>query len=441
MRNLLRLLALFSALLPLAAPVAAAPQGPLVADHPVVEPPPRAHATFEAVWRLVNDQHFDPEFNGVDWDAVRYDFEPRVDEVSSVAELRALIGEMLGQLGQSHFVLIPHEALGDGAASSKASPPGTTGFDVRVRPGGVLVTRVDAAGPARDAGVRTGWYLVEVDGTPVDELIAQAAAESRGTLRHESAAWKMLLAKVGAEIGATRAFVFEDGEDQRHALELVAIERDAKRFDLSGLPTMYLEVAAQRLEREQASIGVVRFSNWFQPIQRDIERALKSMRDCDGVVIDLRGNSGGSGLMAQAIASQFFREKTSLGIQRMRTRDQPLTVRKKPKAFEGPLAILTDETTGSCSEVFSGGMQALGRAVVFGERTAGSALPATLTELPNDDYLLHAIADYLTVAGESMEGDGVQPDERVTLDRDSLLAGRDPVLEAAVDWISAQAGS
>ena len=81
------------------------------------------------------------------------------------------------------------------------------------------------------------------------------------------------------------------------------------------------------------------------------------------------------------------------------------------------MAILVDETSYSASEVFAGGMQAAGRARVFGARTPGGALPALMRKLPNGDVLEYAIADFVTVSGERIEGRGVVPDERVERSR------------------------
>ena len=122
------------------------------------------------------------------------------------------------------------------------------------------------------------------------------------------------------------------------------------------------------------------------------------------------------------------------------TTTDEFAVKPRGTALLGPLVILTDETTGSASEVFTGGMQALGRARVIGEASTGAALPSMLTRLPSGDFLLHAIGNFLTADGESMEGDGVQPDQVVPLRRADLLAGTDAPLEAALDWIADQAG-
>jgi carboxyl-terminal processing protease len=79
-------------------------------------------------------------------------------------------------------------------------------------------------------------------------------------------------------------------------------------------------------------------------------------------------------------------------------------------------------------------MQAAGRARVFGARTPGGALPALMRKLPNGDVLEYAIADFVTVSGERIEGRGVVPDERVDRSRVAVAAGEDAVLDAAVRW-------
>jgi carboxyl-terminal processing protease len=94
-----------------------------------------------------------------------------------------------------------------------------------------------------------------------------------------------------------------------------------------------------------------------------------------------------------------------------------------------------DGLSGSASECFAGGMQSLGRARVFGQRSMGQALPALFDRLPNGDVLIHAYGDFVTATGERLEGRGVVPDEEVPLRREDLLAGRDATLERALAWM------
>jgi carboxyl-terminal processing protease len=106
--------------------------------------------------------------------------------------------------------------------------------------------------------------------------------------------------------------------------------------------------------------------------------------------------------------------------------------------FAGPLAILVDGSTASTSEVFAGGLQSVGRARIFGQKTMGAVLPSLLDRLPNGDVLQHAIADFATADGRQLEGFGVTPDENVVLQREDLADGHDATLAAAITWMTGE---
>jgi carboxyl-terminal processing protease len=108
------------------------------------------------------------------------------------------------------------------------------------------------------------------------------------------------------------------------------------------------------------------------------------------------------------------------------------------------VAIVVDRLSASTSELFAAGLRDLGRARVFGDTTAGEALPATMARLPNGDLLIHAIADFHAAGGGRIESTGVVPDVYIPLTRRDLLAGRDLALGAALKWAGAlpvQAGA
>jgi carboxyl-terminal processing protease len=129
----------------------------------------------------------------------------------------------------------------------------------------------------------------------------------------------------------------------------------------------------------------------------------------------------------------------------MRTRESELKLIANPRTvaadgalvrpYAGKLAILVDASSYSASEIFAAGMQSIGRARVFGSRSPGGALPAMLRKLPNGDVLEYAIGDFVTATGEHIEGRGVLPDVDAPLTRAAVLAGNDPALAAALEWI------
>jgi carboxyl-terminal processing protease len=168
----------------------------------------------------------------------------------------------------------------------------------------------------------------------------------------------------------------------------------------------------------------------------ELEKAMRSLEDCRGIVMDLRGNGGGIAGMAPGLAGWFVKED-GLSLGRMFTRDSHLNLRVRPRlnAYGRPLAILVDELSASTSEFVAAGLQDLGRARVFGGRSAGAALVANMIRLPNGDGFEYAFADYESTGGGRIEGSGVVPDVVTPYTRRDLLEDKDAALAAAIAWI------
>jgi carboxyl-terminal processing protease len=180
------------------------------------------------------------------------------------------------------------------------------------------------------------------------------------------------------------------------------------------------------------------------PIVRALDAKIDQFRQAEGMILDLRGNLGGLGGMIVGVSGHFLNERVSLGTLKMRGSDlnffaNPRRVNsagERVEPYSGPVAILVDALSLSAAEIFAGGMQAVGRVRVFGERTGGQALPAVWDRLPNGDVLYHAFGDFVIPSGKRLEGRGVVPDELVPVTREELLAGKDAPIEAALRWIS-----
>jgi carboxyl-terminal processing protease len=155
-----------------------------------------------------------------------------------------------------------------------------------------------------------------------------------------------------------------------------------------------------------------------------------------GLIIDLRGNGGGVAFLTIGMGGHLLADP-ALDLGTMRYRDTTLRLAVNPRnpRYDGPVAVLVDGLSASTSEFFAAGLQKHGRARIFGERTAGMALPSTWEELPNGDRMQFVTADYTDPSGARLEAAGVQPDQVCPLTREALLAGHDPVLEAALSWI------
>lgn len=408
---------------------------------------PKALETFDAAWTIVRDTHFDKTFNGVDWDAVKTEFRPKAEAATTTAELRTVLRSMLARLGQSHFAILPAT---EDSSTARTSPAGTAtpGFDVRLVGRDVLVTSVEADGPATAAGVRMGWRVAAVSGRPVAEMLAplqDAAAVGKDDARVASLeAWRMIRARLNGLAQSTIDITFEDGSGAMVSRSITRSAEPGQAVTVGNLPTMYVRVSNEtRTTPAGRTAGVVGFNVWMTAVDRPFQQAIDQHRGAAGIVVDLRGNPGGLAAMMMGIAGHFVPEPIPLGV--MKTRDNELKFTVNPRRvnaagerveiYAGPVAILVDGLSGSASECFTGGMQSLKRVRVFGERSMGAALPSQFDKLPNGDVFIHATGDFVTADGTRLEGRGVLPDQAVPLTRKALLAGQDAPLEAALAWI------
>jgi len=407
---------------------------------------PQAAETFDAAWRIVRDSHFDRTFNGVNWDDVGTELRPKAAAARNAGELRAVIRDMLGRLGQSHFAVIP--ATADSVADAARDSSGTPGFDVRLLGRDMIVTHVDSTGGAAMAQVKTGWKVLTIDGTSVDGLL-RSLPDSLQPRLLQVEAWRVLHTRLRGPSGSHASVAFDTGA----GTVTMSVERRqeiGQPVTVGNLPTMFVRVESRRASTPAGKVaGIVGFNVWMAAVDPLFQQAIDGFRTADGIIVDLRGNPGGLAAMLMGISGHFIDERKSLGV--MKTRDNELRFVVNPRRlnargervdpFGGPVAILVDSMSGSASECFTGGMQSLGRARVFGQQSMGQALPALFSRLPNGDVLIHAYGDFVTATGTRLEGSGVVPDEPIALDRADLLAGRDRTMEAALAWIDTASAS
>lgn len=472
--------------------------------------------TFDAVWVIVRDTHWDPALGGVDWDAVRVELRPRAEAAATPEELRGVLGTMLARLGQSHFSVLPGERLleaepesaversaasakqpapspeGSGAPADDTSQPSTNGTHAESDPADApgasddrapprrarrqaaraghpgahlaplsapegadvleaVVVRVDPGSSAERAEITPGMVVLAING----RALLRDLPEGDGLARYERAA--IVRARGTGEPGSTATWRVRGADGTERDLELAYEEDPRPRIPFGNLPPFPVALEWGMLSAEDAArsgatgarIGRIAFSGWFFPVAKPFNEAMDELRTADGIVLDLRGNPGGLGGMAMGIAGHFTPQSERLGT--MRTRDGELTFVTNPRTvstrgesvavYAGPVAILVDDTTASTSEIFAGGMQHLGRARIFGRRTAGAALPAVLDELPNGDVLLHAIADFRLPSGAALEAEGVRPDLDRSYTRLDYAREGDPILADAIRWVALQKSS
>jgi carboxyl-terminal processing protease len=409
-----------------------------------------AAASFDSLWSVVSRTYVDTAFVGSRWVRVRDSLRPRAETITKRRELDALLADALHEIPDSHFYIIPAAVAPDEGSDRKSDGRGTTGLVVRVIGQRAVAWRVLPGSAADRARIRPGDIIAAVgERNSKSSLRKISVMPEKGRPRAIAELLQRFNGALTPSVGDTvHVRVERGGRETVH--KLIAGRAAGKVSQYANLPPIAGVVKWDRIAVDGGGcVGSIAFNIWLPEFVPDIDRAVDSVRACRGVVIDLRGNPGGVGAMVMKFAGHFVDSARSLGT--MRTRQVSLKFVINPQKSRddgslvapigGPVAILTDPLTASTSEIFASGMQRIGRARVFGERSAGAALPALMKRLPSGDVFVHAVADFTDPQGRRIEGAGTVPDVPVPLDVSVLAAGRDGPLEAAVRWISTEAGS
>ncbi|MFF8426092.1 S41 family peptidase [Streptomyces sp. NPDC016566] len=250
----------------------------------------------------------------------------------------------------------------------------------RERDGRIAVTRVQPGSPAADAGVRRGDRLRSVDGDTVDgRPVTEVVSLLRGDAEDAAAGTTVTL---GLQRG-TRAW--------SETLHRARLSTDS--------------VTVRRLPDEVTVIQIAAFTKGSAAAVR---AAVRQAPAGAGIMLDLRGNSGGLVTEAVDTASAFLDGGLVAtydvdGAQRALHADTGGDTAR-------PLVALVDGGTMSAAEMLTGALQDRGRAVVIGSRTFGKGSIQMPTELPDGSVAELTVGHYRTPSGHKVDGRGITPD-------------------------------
>jgi len=421
----------------IAGAISAAAQGVTPAEHAA------DLESFEKVWKTVRDKHWDPKLNGIDWQAVHDELRPKVEAAKDRNAARAVMNEMLDRLKQTHFGIFPGDVYRDldssaGGGEDHDSDEAQPGIDLRILEGHAIVTSVEPGSPAAAKKVKPGWEVVRIGKTEVAPIIARVSKQFSDSTLLDLRLTRSVLFRLQGRAGSSVRADFLDGEGKPVSVDLDRAQPRGKLVRMGNMPPEYFWSEWRKLPSD---VGYVRFNMFMDPesLAATIADAVKGCAGCSGFVLDVRGNPGGIAGLAMGVAGWFTDQSgLQLGTTYLRGLTLKFVIFPRPEPFRGPLAVLVDGCSASTAEILAGGLKDIHRAHIFGTRTAGAALPSVIERLPNGDGFQYAIANYLSRGGEPLEGIGVVPDEEVRPTRRQLSEGKDPALDAAIEWIKKQ---
>ena len=215
----------------------------------------------------------------------------------------------------------------------------------------------------------------------------------------------------------------EEQAAQSKIIEINDLEGSPRKIGVIDVPAFYLDFDAYR-----------RGDPDFRSTTRDVAKLVEELdaAGVDGLVIDLRGNGGGSLREANELTGLFIEYGPTVQIKGTGARIWRDGKRRRGPFYEGPLAIMIDRLSASASEIFAGALQDYGRAIIVGDRSFGKGTVQTLLDLP-EGQLKITESKFYRISGDSTQHRGVIPD----ISYPSLLQ-HDEIgessLEKALDW-------
>ncbi len=381
-----------------------------------IEPVQEWAEMFENAWRLERDLFVNPRMNGVNWQAVHDAYAKLLPLVGSREDLDYLIGEIQGELGNSHTYV----GGGDFGDRAKAVPTALLGVDFSLDPasGRYRLARIYPGDNTRPAyrspltapgvDVREGDYLLAVNGrelqSPINPYSLFVGLDDQ----------PVTLTVADSASGKRRDVTVQPISAELSVREQDWIDHNRETVDkLSGGQIAYIYLS------DMEALGMEQFVRQFYPQLE--KRAL---------IVDDRFNGGG--FIDQILLERLRRVLIALSTDR-----EGAALSIPQQLIDGPKVCLLNHFSASDGDIFPYFFREYGLGPLIGTRSWGG-----VRGIRGEWTLLDG--GYITVPEDSLysrgsqwiiENHGVDPDITVETDPAQLLAGHDAQLEAAVDYL------
>ncbi|GFN21844.1 S41 family peptidase [Thermanaeromonas sp. C210] len=255
-----------------------------------------------------------------------------------------------------------------------------TGMVVAEENGVFTIRAVLPSSPAARQGIRPGGVLLRVDGKPLKGLPLEEV---------------ILLLR---------------GEPGTRVTVEITWPWDAQPRSF----TLVRELIRQPMAEAALLEGGVGYLAIWSFTSRTPEEVASSLEELEGkgargLVLDLRGNSGGYLGAAVEVASLFLLEGTPVA-QVVDKQGWVEVLRSEGPGIDWPVVVLVDGGTASAAELLAGALRDTGAALLVGTRTFGKGSIQSLLPLRDGGALKLTTAHYLTPAGRQIDGEGLEPD-------------------------------
>jgi len=381
----------------------------------------RALGILDAISKGIQNLYYDPKMNGLDWNAIMSNAKVKIAESNSLNEALTQIAIAVDTLHDSHTVFEP-----------PTRPYHLDfGFDYQIIWSLCFVTRVRPGSDAEAKGLKPSGQILKINGTTPTrqnlrsieylDYVLNPRPEMNLELQYPSGEEQKI--EVKAKMTLSNDLAYRPGAGVRY--DVIRQSQNAEH----------------RMRMQYAQIGdvvILKFP-WFFYDADDFYTLSGKIRKGKALIVDLRGNPGGSVDTLKYFTGMFFDHDVKL-YDKVGRKKTSLEVAKTERHiyFPGKVSVLVDSGSASAAEIFARVIQLEKRGTVLGDRTSGSVMEATSYYYASSgvDYGAEVtVANLIMTDGKSLEHHGVNPDEVSLPQPDDFKSGRDPVLARAVQQL------
>lgn len=358
---------------------------------------------YDMVWKIVNTRFLDQTNNGQDWNRWRHKYD---DKIKTPEDAYVATATMVASLNDRYTRFVPPKEFEEEKNAIKGSLFGI-GVQIGLRNGKILIVAPIEDTPGEKAGLLAEDEILAIDGVSTKDMSVDKAAD-----------------KIRGKKGTTVELLIKRKDVPNKSYKIV---RDEIKIKSISTKTPYEF-------KINDNIGYIRLSSFMgRKVGEDFKNLLLEYKDKDGIIVDLRANTGGLLNNAIYIADLFLDEEIIVSTV---DRDGYKDTSRSSKSFftAQPIVVLINGGSASASEILAGALKDNNRAILVGENTFGKGLVQEVKNLaPFGAGLNITVQKYLTPNGTDINKKGIAPDIEIKFTEIDFKAKNDVQLKKAQD--------
>ena len=349
---------------------------------------------FEHTWQVVKNEYYDPNFNRQYW--IRWKNHYR-GKIKTADDAKIAIETMLASLDDPYSRFLTKEEFAEQNISIASKISGI-GVNIINDSGKIKIISVIENTHAQFADLKVNDTILSIDGKKVSGL---SLAEVSNLVK-----------------GPVNTFVNIDVLRNQELIKKKIIRKE-----------IAIKTVKSSVDKNIGYIQILSFISNSTP--NEFLEALENTDSTKGLIIDIRGNTGGLLPNAVFVTNLFIPKGKIVSIVGRNNYHYDIMAQDNNVNIEKPVIILVDGASASASEIFSGAMKDYHRAKLLGTKTYGKGMVQKIISMPNETGINLTIAKYLTPKGKDINKQGINPDVILPLKREDIIERKDTQLETA----------